>query len=272
MDQPYPNPGPFPSSCFGLADLLSPFLLQFQSSPSLCQEQNFLFRPLSKTPKKGVNNFRVTPYRSKFNVLIHLHLFKFAEKNCILIVLFSAVRIALITQNSVVAIGSLILTLCFVFKDSVNEAGKIGCVAGFLLFAVIGDCASVVMKASWITCSFAIADNATQQSYAGHEYHRGEGLGHCDCRRQSKTYLAGDKDRSVLALSMLRASRANVWDCITSQLFSSRRFSWKLRENLYLKILYKLATTRRFQLVGFSALDWIPQPRPGTNVYFRSAS
>ncbi|OQV16415.1 Solute carrier family 40 member 1 [Hypsibius exemplaris] len=65
-----------------------------------------------------------------------------------------AVRIALITQRSCVALGSLILTFTFLFKESISDSGKFGCVFGFMLFAIVGDCASVAMniivKKDWV--------------------------------------------------------------------------------------------------------------------------
>ena len=48
------------SLCLDTADLLSLFLYQFSLSFSPCYEPNFLFRPVSKTSRGGVNNFRAT--------------------------------------------------------------------------------------------------------------------------------------------------------------------------------------------------------------------
>ena len=53
--RPQLSPEPPLSSSLNIADLLSPFFPQFSLPFLLCYEQNFLFRPLSKTPKGWVS-------------------------------------------------------------------------------------------------------------------------------------------------------------------------------------------------------------------------
>ena len=130
------------------------------------------------------SSFRIVWYRRK-----NQKVFFFKLKPAI----FSlAVRIALATQNSAVALGSFILTMAFVFKDSISDSGKLGCVVGFLLFAIIGDCASVVSN-SPVTLAFFVARKSfrfrnfkpwtskknenDEIFFPGHEYYRRERLG-----------------------------------------------------------------------------------------------
>ncbi|GAV02539.1 hypothetical protein RvY_13086-2 [Ramazzottius varieornatus] len=61
----------------------------------------------------------------------------------------AAVRLSLMTQNSCVALAALVLTFALLYKDSMPDSGKIWCVVGFLLFAVLADCGRVVSKCSF---------------------------------------------------------------------------------------------------------------------------
>ncbi|GAV02538.1 hypothetical protein RvY_13086-1 [Ramazzottius varieornatus] len=58
----------------------------------------------------------------------------------------AAVRLSLMTQNSCVALAALVLTFALLYKDSMPDSGKIWCVVGFLLFAVLADCGRVAMN------------------------------------------------------------------------------------------------------------------------------
>ena len=66
--RPWPSPEPLLSPCLDKADLPSLFFHQFSLPSSLCCEQNFSFRPVSKTPKKVSTISEWSSYRKLLTV------------------------------------------------------------------------------------------------------------------------------------------------------------------------------------------------------------